>query len=628
MHRPLRPFRSGLLWRGAMIVALFVALQSLLFKQRSVLIQQEAAFGHAVLDNAWSISELLNETKNTVARLAAHEAGRAGLDDVQLSYELLWSRIGALDFAEKIEFEGLVPLLDDYLAVLNRHEPIVFSGAPLEPGQSLSLVADLEDLSARTRRLWSVQFNENRGEFLGRVSGQISGTARDIDMLMALVALAGLAYLGLELFLSSIALRREQTLAREAQSASEMKSAFLANMSHEVRTPLNGVIGAAEMLRATPLDAEQRLFVDTVATSAEHLLGVVNQVLDLSKIESGRVEMEDGIVDLLAASRVVVAMFRKGAEDKGLRLALSVGDDVPPHVRGDALRIRQVLANLDSNAVKFTETGEIAIALDTAETPAAGRRLRIRVSDTGIGIAEEARARIVDAFAQRDVSDARRYGGTGLGLTISRRLVHLMDGTLDLRSRVGEGTVAVVDLPLRPVTLFSPAAASQPDAAVVRPCAPAPMCVLIADDNATNRMLLARMLAPLATDLRQTEDGAQAVAAWRAGGVDLILIDIQMPGMTGVEAAAAIRAAERAEGRAAVPIYSISANAMPHQIDAYRAAGMNGHLSKPFRKIDLAEIVERHAPARPVLPRNAGGEGQPGVRSAQPAKILSSATTT
>jgi signal transduction histidine kinase/CheY-like chemotaxis protein len=621
MHRALRPFRSGLLWRGAMIVALFVALQSLLFKQRSVLIQQEAAFGHAVLDNAWSISELLNETKNTVARLAAHEAGRAGLDEVQLSYELLWSRIGALDFAEKIEFEGLVPLVDDYLAVLNRHEPIVFSGAPLETGQSLALVADLEDLSARTRRLWSVQFNENRGEFLGRVSGQISGTARDIDVLMALVALAGLAYLGLELFLSSIALRREQTLAREAQSASDMKSAFLANMSHEVRTPLNGVIGAAEMLRATRLDADQRLFAETIATSAEHLLGVVNQVLDLSKIESGRVEMEDGIVDLLSVSRVVVAMFRKGAEDKGIRLALSIADDVPPHVRGDALRIRQVLANLVSNAVKFTDTGEVAIEVGTAGSPDRGRRLRIRVSDTGIGIAEEARARIFDAFAQSDVSDARRYGGTGLGLTISRRLVRLMDGELDLESRVGEGTVAVVDLPLRPVTLFSPAAI---EAAPELPSAPSAIRVLIADDNATNRMLLARMLAPLVAELRDADDGASAVAAWRQGGVDLILMDIQMPGMTGVEAAAAIRAAEREEGRAPVPIYSISANAMPHQIDAYRMAGMNGHLSKPFRKIDLAEIVARHLPPAP----GAAGAGQPGARSAQPAKTFSSATTT
>ncbi|MCU0856502.1 MAG: ATP-binding protein [Rhodobacteraceae bacterium] len=415
MSGPARPFRSRLLWRGVMIVALFVALQSLLLKQRAVLIQQEAAFGHAVLDNAWSISELLNETKNTVARLAAHEAGRASLDEVRLSYELLWSRIGALDFAEKIEFEGLVPLIGDYEAVLDRHDRIVFSSAALEPGQALALLSDLEDLSARTRRLWSVQFNENRTEFLGRVSGEISGTARDIDVLMALVALAGLAYLAFELVLSSVALRREQTLAREAQSASAMKTAFLANMSHEVRTPLNGVIGAAEMLRATPLDADQRLFAETIATSAEHLLGVVNQVLDLSKIESGRVEIEDGIVDLLAASRIVAAMFRKAAEDKGLRLALAIGDDVPPHVRGDALRIRQVLANLVSNAVKFTEAGEVGIHVGTADTPDRGRRLRLRVTDTGIGIAEEARARIFDAFAQSDVSDARRYGGTGRG---------------------------------------------------------------------------------------------------------------------------------------------------------------------------------------------------------------------
>jgi CheY-like chemotaxis protein len=392
--------------------------------------------------------------------------------------------------------------------------------------------------------------------------------------------------------LSNLALRREQRLAAEARSASEMKTAFLANMSHEVRTPLGGVLGAAELLAATPLDREQRTLVQTVASSAEHLLGVVNQVLDLSKIEAGKVEIEDAIVDVRAAAQVVIGMFQKTAQDKGVVLDLAVGPDVPPHVRGDPLRLRQVLANLVSNAVKFTEAGRIAVTVSVEPNAGAGRRLVLAVEDSGIGIAQEAMARIFDAFAQSDVSDARRYGGTGLGLTISRLLVRLMDGDLRLESRLGAGTRAVVDLPLRPVTVFGTALSEDPAASD----APAPLTVLIADDNATNRLLLTRMLGSLVREVRQSEDGAGAVAAWQAGGVDLVLLDIQMPVMTGVEAAAAIRAVERTEGRAPVPIYSISANAMPHQVEVYESAGMNGHLSKPFRRADLAALVDRHRP--------------------------------
>ena len=588
-----RVLRNRLLWRGAMIVALFVSLQALLYQERAALIVQEADFGHAVLDNAWSISELLNETKNTTARLTAYSAGRAKRAELQLAYDLLWSRIDALDFAERVEFEGLTPLVQDYLAVLERHDPLVLAPAPLDLGTALDMIGELDALASRTRQLWSVQFNQNRSQFLGLLSGRMSGTARGIDALMALVALAGLAYLAFELLMSNAALRREQALAEEARSASQMKSAFLANMSHEVRTPLSGVLGATELLAATPLDRDQKLLVETVATSAEHLLGVVNQVLDISKIEAGKVEIEDGVVDLLGALRVVLAMFEKTARDKGIELSMHMAEEVPPHVRGDALRLRQVLANLVSNAVKFTETGSVTATVAVASDTGEGRRLLLTVEDTGIGIPKDAMSRIFDAFAQSDVSDTRRFGGTGLGLTISRRLIRLMDGALDLRSQPGKGTRATLDLPLRPVTVFGSAPASETASA---PAGPALLTVLIADDNATNRLLLTRMLGPLVREVRETEDGAGAFAAWRQGGIDLVLLDVQMPVMTGVEAAVAIRKSEQALGWPPVPIYSISANAMPHQIEAYESAGMNGHLSKPFRKADLSRLVASHPP--------------------------------
>lgn len=580
-------FRNGLLWRGVMIVALFVLLQVLLLEQRTRLLEQEADFGHAILDNAWSIGELLVETKSLAVQLSAYASGRSDAEQVRLGFDILWSRIDALGFAERIRMEGLEKLQADYIDTLRRHEPAVFAETPIPGAQISSFVEELEDLSSRTRQLWSAEFNQNRRAFLGRVSGEVSGTARDIDALMAFVSLAGLAYLGVELLMSNRALKREQALAREARSASEMKSCFVANMSHEVRTPLSGVLGAADLLRGTALDPDQRQLVDTLATSAEHLLGVVNQVLDMSKIEAGKVEIEDGVVDLAATGSIVVSMFRRAAESKGLALELSVDPSLAPHVRGDPLRIRQILANLLSNAVKFTDSGRIA--LDIAARPDDPGGLILRVRDTGIGIAPDAQSRIFDAFSQSDISDTRKFGGTGLGLTISRHLAELLGGSISLESRPGEGTEVTVRLPYEPVT--------RPLRRVVgrEAAGRAGVSVLIADDNATNRMLLSRMLGAAAAGIREATDGAEELRIWREGGVDIILMDVQMPVMSGTEAASRIRAEERARGSTPVAIYSISANAMPHQIAAYSGAGMDGHLSKPFRRAELAEILQRHA---------------------------------
>ena len=423
-----------------------------------------------------------------------------------------------------------------------------------------------------------------------------------LPLLIALLALAGLAYLGVELLLSNRALQREHALALEARSASEMKSSFLANMSHEVRTPLGGVLGAADLLRDSSLTPDQRQLVETLATSAEHLLGVVNQVLDLSKIEAGKVEIEDGIVDLPAAAEVVAAMFRKAAADKGLALRLTLDPALPRHVRGDPLRLRQVLANLLSNAVKFTETGEIALEIGTASGPGGEQTLLLHVRDTGVGIPRHTQSRVFDAFAQSDTSDTRRFGGTGLGLTISRHLMELMGGSLSLTSQPGEGTEVRLEVPLRPIApIASVTPSRQARVRTLHHDAPAEMTVLVADDNATNRILLSRMLAGLVGTVIEAADGREAVDTWRRGGIDLVLMDVQMPEMSGTEAAAQIRTEERKAARPPVPIYSISANAMPHQVRDYSGAGMDGHLAKPFRKVEIADIVRRHAPPRATI---------------------------
>ncbi len=601
------PGRGGTIRRGAVILAALALLVTALLNHRAVLHERQAHYGYAIIEHAWALSELQIETKNLVSLLYGHAEGSVPLAEVQLAFDILWSRIGALGFARLVEIEGLAPLKADYLALLSRADALVYGETPMTAAEARTLVLALTDLSARTRRLWSNEFNQNRARFLEELGGSARSATRDFDMLIGLVALIGLAYLALELALADRARQRESDLLAAANSASELKSSFLANMSHEVRTPLNGVIGATELLRATALDPDQAELLQTVSVSAEHLLGIVNQVLDLTKIEAGRMEIEDGEVSPEALAREVVAMFAKAAADKGVGLRAVLDDDLPARVRGDPLRLRQVLINLVSNAVRFTERGEVTLEATATPGPDGLCTLCLRVRDTGIGIDRAALRRVMDPFVQGDVSHSRRFGGTGLGLTISRQLVALMGGDMDVDSEAGKGTTVTVRVPLPrlPVPERPPRTVAQAGEAAATPetgTGPArhALRVLVAEDNATNLMLIRRMIGPHVTDLVTAADGRAAVDGWRAGGVDVIFMDIQMPGMGGVEATALIRAEEREAGLPAVPIYSVSANALPHQLISYMGAGMTGHLSKPFRKAELLDVIARHAPGSPA----------------------------
>ncbi|MCU0907364.1 MAG: ATP-binding protein [Rhodobacteraceae bacterium] len=627
-----------------MILALLAALVGALLSQRATVLDQQASYGHAIIEHAWSLAELQIETKNLIARLHGYAAGSVPIGDVQLAFDILWSRIAALQFAEVVQMEGLGALKADYTAFLERTDAVLYAADPLTPGAARALVPELDGLSANTRRLWSNEFNQNRADFLGQLGGASHSATRNFDFLIGLVLLAGLSYLALELGLAERARLRESELLEAANSASELKTSFLANMSHEVRTPLNGVIGASELLLATRLDADQTELAQTISVSASHLLGVVNQVLDLTKIEAGRMDLE--LRDLSPGDlvREVVAMFARTAEDKGIVLRTVVSDDLPGIVRGDPLRLRQILANLVSNAVKFTERGEVVLEARTEPGRGGERWLGFAVRDTGIGIDRKALARVTEPFVQSDVSHSRRFGGTGLGLTISRQLIEMMEGVLQMDSQPGQGTTVTVRLPLpsveatvpRPAdaTAAGPAPGTGPDpeatptdpvpadaaglgvpapvpgahvspgAAVAGsgpdPHAVYPMRVLVAEDNATNLMLIRRMIGPSVTDLIVAPNGRVAVERWREGGVDLIFMDIQMPEMSGVEATALIRAEEAEQGTGPVPIWSMSANAMPHQRVHYVGVGMTGNLSKPFRKAELLEVVMRHAPRPPL----------------------------
>jgi signal transduction histidine kinase/ActR/RegA family two-component response regulator len=378
----------------------------------------------------------------------------------------------------------------------------------------------------------------------------------------------------------------ELVVARDqANAASVLKSQFLANMSHEIRTPLNGVLAMADVMARDELGDRQRQRLGVIRESGELLLSVINDVLDLSKIESGRLELAICDFSLDEMAEGAVSAFQVMAADKGLRFGIAVDPGASGWWQGDPDRIRQVLNNLLANAIKFTVEGAVAARFSLA--PSGG--LRLTVSDTGIGIAQDKLPTLFEKFIQADNSTTRRFGGTGLGLAICRELAQLMGGQVTARSIEGEGSTFVVDLPL-PRGLAPQA--QEPAEAEPGPQDHQRLRILAAEDNATNQKVLQAVLEPLDVHLQIVPDGREAVDAWRGGGFDLILMDIQMPVMDGVEAARAIRATEQSERLPRTPILALTANALVHQVESYLAAGMDGHVSKPIELKRLYDAIE------------------------------------
>jgi signal transduction histidine kinase/ActR/RegA family two-component response regulator len=371
-----------------------------------------------------------------------------------------------------------------------------------------------------------------------------------------------------------------------ANAANVLKSQFLANMSHEIRTPLNGVLAMADVMARGDLDTRQRERLGVIRESGELLLSVINDVLDLSKIEAGRLELaevEFQLEDLAAATESAFSVL---AAQKSLRFGMTVDKDAAGWWRGDVDRIRQILGNLLSNAVKFTVEGAVAARFSVSSDGG----LRLTVSDTGIGIADEKLPTLFEKFIQADNSTTRRFGGTGLGLAICRELTTLMGGVVQARSIESEGSTFTVELPLQRVA--APNAADVGDSAL-EALEERRMRILAAEDNATNQKVLQAVMEPLDVHLHIVGDGKQAVEAWRQGGFDLILMDVQMPVMDGVEATRTIRAEEAASGVPRIPILALTANALVHQVESYLAVGMDGHVSKPIELTRLYDAIEK-----------------------------------
>jgi signal transduction histidine kinase/NO-binding membrane sensor protein with MHYT domain/ActR/RegA family two-component response regulator len=364
-----------------------------------------------------------------------------------------------------------------------------------------------------------------------------------------------------------------------AEAANRAKSEFLANMSHEIRTPLNGVLGVAEVLTAGRLSKRQRELVGVIQQSGGLLNGLLEDLLDLARVEAGAVELRPEPVQLDQLVGSVTALFASGAAEKGLELKAAI-DATLGVVDCDPQRLRQVLGNLVSNAIKFTDAGEVTLDVTRADG-----RVRFEVSDTGCGFDAEHKATLFQRFRQADSSATRKHGGAGLGLAICDQFVRMMGGELACRSAPGEGSTFsfTLDLPVRPASL-----APSPPLARVELAPTNAGKVLIVDDNAVNRQVLQLILGAAGIDHASVQDGREAVEAFATGGYDAVLMDIQMPVMDGLEATRRIRAWERAEGRRRAPILIVSANCLKEHVDAGRAAGADGHLNKP---ISAAELI-------------------------------------
>ena len=373
---------------------------------------------------------------------------------------------------------------------------------------------------------------------------------------------------------------------RRAEEANRAKSEFLANMSHEIRTPLNGVVAMADALAQRDLNADEHDMVEVIRSSGATLERLLSDILDSARIESGQVTIEPTPFHLGRAVQDVAALWRIPAEAKGVAVAVHVHPAFDRQVEGDAVRVRQVLTNLVSNALKFTSEGEVSLTVQ----PGVEGDVRFIVTDTGVGFDEEQKARIFGRFQQADGSITRRFGGTGLGLAISRDLVELMGGELECDSVPGRGSSFWFEIPLPPVEARGEVESATQAVGDVRE---QPMRVLLADDHPANRKVIEVMLSATAMELVPVEDGAQAVEAFQREAFDLVLMDMQMPVMDGLTATAAIRAFEARHGRGRTPILMLTANAMTEHVEAGRAAGADGHLTKPLTMAALFDGIGR-----------------------------------
>ncbi|MGY6411240.1 MAG: ATP-binding protein [Alkalilacustris sp.] len=570
-----------------------------------------------------------------VAVQTARETPDPGaLADVRLRFDILYSRAGSIArgvigqelrrFSDATqEPNPLQQFLQDNLALVDGPDADLVDALPW-------LVDDIRRLHEETRRfaLQVMHFFNAESDLQREEIGQLQRRVFWIAIcVLSLLVVMTLVLTAQTLWQRRVQVQLEQA-RRSAEAASRAKSAFLANMSHEIRTPLNGVLAMSEALAGTRLSPAQQEMLQTVRDSGEVLLAIINDILDLARIESGKMTLSIEPFVPADLGRWVEGLHGLAARRKGLSLIVRC-DPATRSVRlGDPVRIGQILHNLVGNAVKFTESGQVMLDI-TVEGP----RLCLRVEDSGIGMTEEQLDRVFEEFEQADNSVTRRYGGTGLGLPIVRKLVDLIGGDVRVDSTPGQGTRVEVRLQVPPGKGVLPSGQAAPAIQPAGPAevqairrgtgpgataaGPAPdpppevdlagLRVLVAEDTPTNRRIIELFLTRMGVSATFAEDGQRACDLWRPGGFDALLLDISMPLKDGVEVLAHIDAQARRFGLARPPAWAATANVMPDQIEAYLAHGFEGVLRKPFRRAELVAVMVEAAKrsGRSALPRAA-----------------------
>jgi signal transduction histidine kinase/CheY-like chemotaxis protein len=564
---------------------------------------------------------LRNEMQQAVVEPAAAASGASTPQRLQLRYDIFVSRLGLVDHERAARIMAGQPAYAPTMAQVRTfvtHADRYFGQTPqgpLTPEVLRGLLAELDTLSVPLHDL-SLGASHLLYE---RVTQRNDAVRTQSKQGIALtffqcVLLLVFAFVVLRQFRALLQRReRLEVLAErlgaarvEAESASRAKSVFLANMSHEIRTPFHGLLGMMSLLQETALNAQQAGYLHTAKESANHLLAILNDILDISKLESGNLHVVPEALDLARLVREVDALMRVQAQSKGLTLHVSMDTDVPRWVRADPTRLKQILFNLLSNAVKFTAVGHVHLKVESGTGDHADSVV-FSVMDTGIGMDEVTQARVFQRFVQGDETTSRRHGGTGLGLEISRSLARLMGGDISVKSAPGEGSTFVLHVPLPrigPPVLGGPSqggAGSGPGRMLK---------VLVAEDHPVNRAYLEAVLDKLGHQAVFAENGEEAVRAAQAQDFDIVLMDLHMPLMDGFAAARAIRALPLPRG--AMPIVALTADAFQDSQEQARLAGMDEMLTKPAHLPQLRELLARYGgvggtPA--PLPLTASAEG-------------------
>jgi signal transduction histidine kinase/DNA-binding response OmpR family regulator len=618
-----RPRAPGPLWLLIASAALAVVLLAVAYVQwrQYQLLDSATHYQNDAL--GWSFSQLETEQLRLRNQVQAtlQSPTRPDRDALQLRYDIFVSRIGLIDheraariMADQRSYAPAIAMVRAFVADADH----LFGEKPTEALTPQALQHLLDSLDALTVPLHDLSLGASH--LLYERATQRNSAVRQQSVLSLALTLSQCVLL---LVLTVIVLTQLRTLnerrknlealadnlhaARvEADAANRAKSVFLANMSHEIRTPFHGLLGMMSLLQDTGLNAQQQGFLLTAKESANHLLAILNDILDISQLESGKLQVQPETMELPLLVAQVEALMRVQAQSKGLALNVQLDADVPRWVRADATRLKQILFNLLSNAVKFSEAGSVGLRVATGF----GGRVIFTVSDTGVGMDAKTLERLFQRFMRADDSPSRRQGGTGLGLEISRDLARLMGGDITVQSEMGRGSTFTVALPLPAAAPPTPAQLAPETVATAR--TPGPLRVLVAEDHPVNRAYLEAVLDKLGHQAVFKEDGDGAVRAMQHDEFDIVLMDLHMPGMDGFAAARAIRSMPSPRGR--VPIIALTADAFQASRDLARQAGMDGFLTKPAHLPQLREALERHSgigKTPPPAPANASPSHEP-----------------